>query len=123
MNKPMMRLAIFSILLGCDKPTATTGREEAGVVAIDCVAAMAACEDWTPIHMADKRGPAPLEDCEGSVSRYDCKARNSERRRLNWEIEEAPVWRSPCQQQIEACVSLVDALVGAPATVHHHSHK
>ncbi len=123
MNKQMIRLAIaFAILTGCDKPTPITGREEAGQVAIQCVSAMGACEDWTPIQLEDKRTPSPLENCDGAIARgdFDCKSRNNERRQQNWEISETPAWRSPCQQKIDSCVRLVDALIGAPATVHNH---
>ncbi len=136
--KTLTIITMTLLLVACDygrEPEQKTGKEEAGQVAISCIQQMGACEDWKPVEMADLTRLVDLETCKewdmGSESsnsfdfdeRNNCRDRNIQRETRNHEILALPKQQSPCQQQIDSCVHMVEALVGAPTTIHHHEKR
>lgn len=115
------------ILAACDTDTPQkSDKAEAGEVAISCIAQLNTCEDWAPIKMGDGAVPVPMEDCS-KIGEHEygeeaaCRRRNENREERNWEIQSRPSSRSPCQQKIDSCVRMVEALVGqGPDQVHNH---
>ena len=94
-----MRVMILCVsLFACDTPE-STGREEAGEVAIACVQRMPSCEDWTPINMAKGKMPRTVPDCfeheKYTEERRNCNDRAEGARYHNKMIEDAPRHRSP----------------------------
>ena len=113
---------------GCVQREKLKGPTEAGKVAIQCVQSMQKCEDWTPIKTASNDKRVELEDCAGfddwSTEHDLCKKRNARRVDHNNRLTTRPPFRSPCQQQVDACVDLVVALqTGGPKTIHNHYEK
>lgn len=127
----MMKRTMLAVLfvVGCDHSheSPPTGKEEAGEVAIGCIEQMKECGEWSPVTMGDGKNPAPMEDCSevddtDYRSAHDCRRRNEKREERNWEIQSRPKMRSPCQQKLDSCVSMVEALVTeGPEEVHHHA--
>ncbi len=130
--KRLTMMMVLPLLAACDSPT--SDRAEAGEVAIRCVDQMVACEDWAPLKMGDGASTVPLEDCtdkkdatdddydytDSSDNKYACNRRNERREERNYKIESRPSSRSPCQQKVDACARMVEALVGNPETIHYH---
>lgn len=113
----------FILLAACDsRPPEPTGKEEAGQVALGCLDQMGSCEDWTPIDMAKSMKRLEIPTCEEYSYASNCRDQKHEAVLHNLEIDKIPSVRSPCQQKIDACVSLVRVLIAAPdkTEIHHH---
>lgn len=125
MRRMMILMTLILLTAACDQQVQAlqkTGKEEAGEVAITCIDQMSKCDDWEPVTMGDGAKVVPLEDC-GEEYDYECNVRNEMREDRNWKVMSRPKTRSPCQQKLDACVQMVEALVGTPTQVHNHYEK